>query len=306
MKRPFARRKKMKEIDVLKAKTEMLSFLTDENCTIDPELRAGEGMALGQQVRVTVKVDADRYGLATLHSDYQDGTDDNDVRMRLSGRARFDETDSFDAYLAAAGVKQDKTKAQLEDDDEFGEFLDELNDTHQGVVCCAPHGGVIENYTDEQAERMHDRLVNVLGSKPSSCWRCAGWQDKLGAFAAWHITSADVSRASFPKLDSIGDRGFAHAVAFHGWSNDGILVGGNASADLKCTLRKAIEVACGGNVEVSITTGGAYSGTDPGNFVNWLTSGGSGGVQIEQSYYARQNYGQAIADAVAGVFAALL
>jgi len=295
-----------KQIDVLKAKTEQLAFLTSENCCIDPELRSGQSFVLGQQVKVTVKSDTDKYGLVTLHSDYQDGTDNDDIRMRLSGRQRFDQSDSFDAYLDDAGVEQSKTKAQLEADNLLGEFLDELNSTHTGVVCCAPHGGVIENYTDEQAERMHDRLVNYHGSKPSSCWRCCGWQDEIGAFDAWHITSTDISRDSFPKLDSIGDRGFEYAVSFHGWSNDGILIGGNAPADLKCTLRKAIEDACEGNVEVAITTSGDYSGTDPDNFVNWLTSGGSGGIQIEQSYYARQNYGQDIADAVAAVFADLL
>lgn len=292
------------QIDVLKAKTEHLEILTEETLMIDPELRANESLSLGDQVRITVKDDAEKYGNFTLKADYQDGTDNDDVRARLSGRQRLDQSDSFDAYIDALVVLQGKTKEWLDENDEFGEFLDETDDEHSDFAICAPHGGVIENYTDEQAEACYDRL-RVEYSKDASCWRCCGWQDGVGAYDAFHTTSSEIARNSFPKLDQIGDRNFAHAVAFHGWSEDGILIGGSVSADLKCTLRAAIEAACGGNVDVAITTGGAYSGTDPDNFVNWLTSGGSGGIQIEQSYYARQTYGTAIAEAVADVLAAL-
>lgn len=42
------------------------------------------------------------------------------------------------------------------------------------------------------------------------------------------------------------------------------------------------------------------------NIVNRLTAGGVGGIQIEQSFSAREGYGRAIADAVAGVYASKL
>lgn len=293
-----------KQIDVLKAKSSMLSYLTPENCTIDPELRSNEGYNLGQQVRIKVKQHTDKYGLATLHSDYQDGNDNDDIRMRLSGRQRFDETQSFDAWLDPAGVKDgdSNTKAQVQNDNEMGEWLDETSSTHTKIACTAPHGGIIENYTDEQAEWMHDRL-STHHSKDSSCWRCAGWQSAIGAFDAWHITSTDISRDSFPKLDQIGDRGFEYAVSFHGYSEDVISVGGGASASLKQEVADAIEAVVGAAYEVVVVSSGPYGGVDPDNFVNWLTSGGSGGVQIEQPYGARKDYGQAIAEAVADVYA---
>lgn len=291
-----------KLIDVLKAKTEMLEYLTDESCTIDPELRSGQSFVLGQQVRIWPKNQSSKYGLVTLHSDYQDGTDNDDIRMRLSGRQRFDESDSFDAYLDPPGIKTDKTKSWLETNNEYGEFLTETNTTHTKIVCCAPHGGVIENYTDEQAEWMHSRLANHH-SKNSSCWVACGWQDAIGAFDAWHITSTDISRQSFSLLDQIGDRDFDYAVSFHGFSEDSIMVGGGASSALKTEVKEAIEAAVSGAYDVSVVSSGAYAGVSPDNFVNWLTSGGSGGVQIEQPYGARQNYGQAIAEAVADVFA---
>lgn len=292
-----------KLIDVLKANTAMLDYLTEESCTIDPELRTSQGFALGQQVRIWPSSAATKYGLVTLHSDYQDGTDNDDIRMRLSGRQRFDQSDSFDAYLAAPGIKAGQTKSWLETNDEYGELLTETDSTHTKIVCCAPHGGVIESYTDEQAEWMHARLSDHH-SKDSSCWVACGWQDAIGAVDAWHITSTDISRDSFSLLDQIGDRGFSYAVSFHGFSEDSIMVGGGSSSALKTEVASAIELVVGVDYDVDVVSSGAYAGVSADNFVNWLTSGGSGGVQIEQPYGARRDYGEAIAEAVADVFAA--
>jgi phage replication-related protein YjqB (UPF0714/DUF867 family) len=292
----------MKQIDVLKSLSAMLDYLTSENCTIDPELRSGQGFSLGQQVRVKHKKKQDKYGLVTLYCDYQDGTDNDDIRMRLSGRERFDESNAFDAYIGQAEVVQDQDKSWCQSNNELGEFLDEEGSEPTTIACCAPHGGVIENYTDEQAEWMFNKLKDVH-SKDASCWRCAGWQSEIGAFDAWHITSTDISRDSFPKLDSIGDRGFQYAVAFHGFGEDSIMVGGAAPVALKNEVAAAIQAAVGEAYEVVVVSSGSYGGVSPDNFVNWLTSGGSGGVQIEQPYGARRDYGQAIAEAVADVFA---
>jgi phage replication-related protein YjqB (UPF0714/DUF867 family) len=294
-----------KLISVLKAKSEMLICLTDENCTIDPELASNPefNFRKGQQCRITVKDYAKRYGLITIHSKIQ-GVDNNSIQMRLSGRERFCESESFEAYLEDAGVKRDKDKLWLERHNEFGEFLDE--DNNATVVFCAPHGGKIEEFTDEQAKSAYARIRDIHG-KAAACWRCCGWHASLRASKAWHITSTDISRLSFPKLDRIGDRNFKYAVAFHGYSENEILIGGSASEHLKVTICSAIQNACGSdNVVVKITSGGHYSGTDPDNFVNWLTKSGAGGIQIEQPYVARQKFGTEIAEAVADAFAEIL
>jgi len=289
------------EIDVLKAKTEMLEYLTDESCTMDPQLAAALGVSADQQVRLQVKATPAKYGLVTVHSLYEDGTDNDDVRLRASARARFDETDGFEAYVDTACVLQGKTDQWLNDNDEFGELLNETDSSHTDVVFCAPHGGMIENHTDEMAKWAYDRMVSQ--SKSASCWRCIGHQDSIGAYNAWHITSSDISRTSFPKLDEIGDRAFSHAVSFHGFGEADIAIGGNASTAVKNAVKSAIESVVGTTYDVEIITTGPYAGTDPDNFVNWLTDG-SGGVQIELPLGARSTYGQAIAEAVADVFAA--
>jgi hypothetical protein len=51
----------------------------------------------------------------------------------------------------------------------------------------------------------------------------------------------DIHEASFPLLNSIVNRGFAHAVAFHGFSEDDILIGGGASDSLKAEPKEAID-----------------------------------------------------------------
>jgi Poly-gamma-glutamate hydrolase len=99
------------------------------------------------------------------------------------------------------------------------------------MVVIAPHG-MIERYTDCQAERVAVELSGI------SCWRCKGWKPDNGAFDRWHITSTDIHEASFPLLNSIVNRGFAHAVAFHGFSEDDILIGGGASDSFKRNSKK--------------------------------------------------------------------
>lgn len=289
-----------KLIDVLVSKSAMLAYLTSENCTIDPELRSNEGYNLGQQVRIWPKNQSSKYGLVTLHSDYQDGKDNDDIRGRLSMRERFDETSSFDAYMDAPGIKTDQSKAQLDSNNEYGEILTETSSSQTFCCVCAPHGGVIENYTDEMAEWFYSKLTGTH-SKDCTCWVACGWQDAIGAFDAWHITSTDISRDSFSLLDSIGDRGFSYAVSFHGYSGSTIYVGGGGAEAKKDDIKDALDAISGLPYSVEVVDSGEYGGVSADNFVNWLTSGGSGGFQIELPYGARRDYGQAIAEAIAGV-----
>jgi phage replication-related protein YjqB (UPF0714/DUF867 family) len=285
------------KIDVLKALSSQDYLLNHgERISMDPDLGSENGVALGQQVRIHRK---QLYAIYTVYSWYEDGSDDNDVRMALDGRQRLDTEDSWSKTpWNTEALAQGKTESELQSGDEYGEFLDESDDEHIGLVICAPHGGMIENYTDEQAERVYSQL----NGKDVTCWRAKGWNSAVGAYDAWHITSTEISRTSFHKLDQIGDRGFTYAVAFHGYGEADIAVGGAAPASLKQEIADAIQQAVGENYAVNVVSSGPYAGTSPDNLVNWLTSG-NGGVQIEQPYGARSNFGEAIADAVAAVFA---
>jgi len=135
-------------------------------------------------------------------------------------------------------------------------------------------------------------------------WGCKGFRTGGGAFERWHITSTDVHEASFPLLKTILPRGFAHAVAFHGFSEEDVLVGGAAPMTLKREIAAALEgVLAGSGIPVRVASPSADNdGDSASNIVNRLTQCGSNGVQIEQSVEARNRFWKAIADAVASVY----
>jgi phage replication-related protein YjqB (UPF0714/DUF867 family) len=266
-----------------------------EHCSADPARLAAIGRALGHQVRV--KRSDGEYALYTV-SEIRDEAPDHVVRMAQAARERLGTTDEFDASVEARGPHPTDTDAEAE---AHGELVERLDDdgTATGLVVLAPHGGLIERHTDRQAERLHCQLA----SRGVTSWRCKGWKPGGGAYARWHITSTEIHEASFPLLGSISSRQFAYAVAFHGFGEADILIGGAAPTPLKEDIKAAIEAVVGpSGIPVRIARPKEqYGGDDARNIVNRLS--GQNGVQIEQSLEARQAHWEAIADAVASVYA---
>jgi phage replication-related protein YjqB (UPF0714/DUF867 family) len=272
-----------------------------EHCSADPEKLKAVGRACGQQVRI--QRSSSQYAVFTV-SEVRQESPDTIVRMGLSGRQRLGTSEEFAGTLTSRVPHPRFTAAQAEANSEFIERLKD-NGRHKGLVAVAPHGGDIEPFTDQQAERVAARLA----AKAVSAWRCQGWKQPEGAFERWHITSIDIHPASFPLLCRIAARGFRYAVAFHGFGQDEILIGGGGSADpLKTEIQAAIECAITDpSIPVRIATPDeGYGGDSPRNIVNRLTAGGANGIQIEQSFSARERYWPAIADAVAEVYRAKL
>lgn len=267
-----------------------------EHCSADPQLLTAIGCAVGQQVRVARGVD--QYALYTV-SETREETADHEVRVALAGRQRLGTADEFDAVIDSQVPHPTLTDAEAEATGELVERLDD-DGAHTGMIAIAPHGGDIEQHTDHQAERVASRLAH----HSVSSWRCKGWKRGGGAFDRWHITSTDIDEASFPALGSVISRGFTYAVAFHGFDEPGILIGGRAPAAVKREIEVAIERATAGSgIEVRIAgPDDGFGGDDRHNIVNRLTAGGTNGVQIEQSLLARSGYSAQIADAVADVY----
>jgi phage replication-related protein YjqB (UPF0714/DUF867 family) len=247
-----------------------------EHCSADPDKLATVGRALGHQVRI--KRNDDEYGLYTV-SEVRQENPDNIVRMGQAGRERLGMSDEFDATLDSQVPHSTYSDAEAE---ACGEFVERLDDdgTHTELIVIAPHGGDIEAYTDQQAER----VASQLAGKGVSSWRCKGWHPN-GAFDHWHITSTDIHEASFPLLNSVIARGFRYAVAFHGFYDPNIpydiLIGGLALEALKEEVKEAIEGVVGSDFTVHITTPDEHFGGDnPRNIVNWLTASGENGIQI--------------------------
>lgn len=282
------------EISVRKALSSQSTLLDrGEHCSLDPERMAALGLAPGRQLRVRRGDDVALYTISETRVE----SDPRIVRMALRGRERLGTPDEFTAALEV-GV----THPTYSDEDarRFSELVERLDDDgcQRQVIAIAPHGGDIERHTDEQAERIAARL----GRRHASAWRCRGFMKGGRAFAAWHITSTDISPASFPLLGTVATRGFVQAVAFHGFSEADVLVGGGAPSETKTRVAEAIERALhDASIPVRVAAESErYDGDDPANVVNRLTAGGTG-LQIEQSLEARSRHWKAIADAVAHV-----
>jgi phage replication-related protein YjqB (UPF0714/DUF867 family) len=267
-----------------------------ERCSADPDKLATVGCSVGHQVRIK-RNDAE-YALYTVRRVQQENPD-NILRMGKTGRERLGTTGEFAGALDSQVPHPTFNDAEAEAHDEFVERLED-NGTNTGLLVIAPHGGDIEPFTDQQAER-----IASFAGKVVSSWRCKGWKRGGGAVERWHITSTEINEASFPFLNSIISRGFIFAVAFHGFRRSEILIGGGAAISLKHEIKNSVESAISGSgITVRIASPGERFGGDrPENIVNRLTSGGANGIQIEQSFEARLKHWQEIADAVAGVYA---
>jgi phage replication-related protein YjqB (UPF0714/DUF867 family) len=202
------------------------------------------------------------------------------------------------AQLTAEGLNAKQAE-------EYGDFIEELSDKDQNqkLVVIAPHGGEIEINTDKQAEI----FGKEFSAEDVSLWICKGFDkgDK-SAYERWHITATQINENSFPKLNTIYRRHFKYAIAFHGWTEDHICVGGSKNQtppDLKVRVKNAIQealLANGSDIRVYASDTpegcpGGFNGDSEDNIVNRL---GINGIQIEQCIVARKQYYAYIAKAV--------
>jgi phage replication-related protein YjqB (UPF0714/DUF867 family) len=273
-----------------------------EHCSANRNQIHMIGLNPGQQVRIErPTANGTTLALYTIIDTHEEEPDavyvgytnlEDDLRKRLG----LSNTHPFTGNLNAQVTAVDLTVSQARCNSEFIEQLHDNGD-HRGLIVIAPHGGDIEEYTDEQAEHVSKQL----SSKCVSVWVCKGFKEGGGAFDRWHITSTDISKESFPKLKTVFGRRFEYAVAFHGWKRDSICIGGSMPEPLKEKIRIEIKNAVSSNIKVATKGDGCpanFNGNDEENIVNRL---GTIGVQIEQSEEARKCYGIQIADAVASV-----
>jgi phage replication-related protein YjqB (UPF0714/DUF867 family) len=259
-----------------------------EHCSVNADQIRMMGLNTHQQVRIERPTESGTtlalYTIERTHNEqandvFLDYVDPGDVepRFRLPTSEPFQ--GKINPQVAAVGLND----AEAEDYSEFIEHLAD-NDYNSKLVVIAPHGGNIEQHTDEQAEEVAKQL-------PSNCvsvWMCKGFKKGGGAFARWHITSTDISEESFPKLKSVYGRGFEYAVAFHGFGgNDdkpSICIGGRTvDATLKQKIKEEIEGKVRRfGVRVFMDNGCPedINGDKEKNIVNRLSKNG---LQIEQS-----------------------
>ncbi len=183
------------------------------------------------------------------------------------------------------------------------------SDTGAFLAAIAPHGGKIEEWTDEQVGEVANN--SQLANRGIRAWSCEGAGNAtIGAKKRWHITSNDVSELSFPCLKDLIGIPFTHAVSFHGFEHMNpnhavVYVGGGANGKgaLKQLMVKEIQKVSQQNLMVTDKPPSKYAGDEEDNIVNRLARGN--GIQIEQSVPARTAWHAQIAQAVASVYESL-
>jgi phage replication-related protein YjqB (UPF0714/DUF867 family) len=175
------------------------------------------------------------------------------------------------------------------------------------VAVIAPHGGFIERATDAQAELVaSDRRIRA------DSWICRG--PAGGAFRRWHITSDDLSEASFAGLRALLGTRHDYAVSFHGFDVIGdldLIVGGLVDIEVRRRVGQELDrrlTAVLGRpavVLVATSTQDPHPGRAPDNVVNRLAT--LGGLQIEQASALRSapDAVDAVAEVVSDELAAL-
>src|ERR1700752_5063214 len=166
-----------------------------EHCSADAHAISALGITVCQQVRV--KRNDSELALYTVSEIRHEDTDEV-VRMGRAGRQRLGTDAEFDAELDCQVVDPTMSDQKAEGN---GEFIEPLHDdgAHPGLIVIAPHGGHIEEHTDDQARRVAFRLAD----KAVTFCLCKGYQGPLrSAYDAWHITSVDIHPGSFPLLNS--------------------------------------------------------------------------------------------------------
>ena len=175
------------------------------------------------------------------------------------------------------------------------------------LAVVAPHGGFIEDETDTQAE-----LVASDARLRADSWICRA--PAGGAFRRWHITSDDLSEASFGGLRALLGVQHDYAVSFHGFTaidDLDVIVGGLVDREIKCRVRDELErrltAVLDRPVVVLLATSkdDPHPGLLPDNVVNRLAT--RGGLQIEQASALRSapRAPQTVAEVVLEELAAL-
>lgn len=287
-----------------------------ERCSADPEMLQSIGRDVGHQVRITRADNPKLFAIYTVAhanppADLGDPSRANVVRTGLTGRKRLSPPDVgtpdemnviVRATVVDAGPPTNGAR--------FFEVDNDVDQTQTYFIAIAPHGGDIEELTDDQAEFLRGELAS--NGHPATSWVCKGFGDLLqGASDRWHITSTDLNPACFPRLSGIATRKFSHGVAFHGFSKGpeeadlaDLYIGGGASDSLKRAIWKAIRkelVAANLHMPIKIATDDddpKFQGWRPANLINRLAAQG---IHIEQSSRARE-YGEKIAKAIATVY----
>src|SRR5919201_5272400 len=147
-----------------------------EHCSANGHQIRMMGLNTGQQVRIErPTANGTTLALYTIsgahdeepNSVFLDYKDPEDVGKRFGLPTIRPFQGKTNAQVVAVGLTDAEAEA-------YSEFIEHLadDDHNSELVVIAPHGGDIEEHTDEQAEEVAKQLL----SKPVSVWMCKGFK----------------------------------------------------------------------------------------------------------------------------------
>lgn len=290
------------------------SLSNGERCGIRPDVMEALGIELGDSVRIR---HSGKGIECTFIAYYEvDPAHTSEVRMVKAARDRFyaDTVEDPTPASFSASVVRPTTDPHIyreSDARENGGYFETWDiDPQDNVLITAPHGGSIELKTTDLAYRLARQL-------DTSVWGAEGYVSAAyprGTFATWHITSTHVEPGGWPGLKHVHEAtNWEYAVSIHGFTQADIAVGGTVPIE----LRRQLATALNNNAAITANAvavgpdgddAGAYSswwGDSADNFVNWLTSSGTGGIQIEMPTQTRSDEWRTVADTLATELATL-
>jgi phage replication-related protein YjqB (UPF0714/DUF867 family) len=275
-----------------------------EHLDLHPELMRRMGLARLEQVRVVLSTGETR--VMTVEQQYTGPRGQRVGHMHSLAYAQFGvPVGDVSAYLytgTGVAVRADISDAEAQTLGDHIEYSATTgSDIANDVLVMGPHGGEIERWTDEQAERCYSQLV-ALGNSVA-CWGTRGYTPSGSAQTAsnrWHTTMVDFNPSNHPMLSALWSRQFAYGVQFHGYAADGTIeVGGKCGDPARNAVKAALEAALTGmGVTVSLANNDNWDGDSDRNALNRLVPAGYT-VQLEQGFDVRTAHWQLIADTMA-------
>ncbi|OJT21463.1 hypothetical protein BO221_26975 [Archangium sp. Cb G35] len=248
---------------------------------------------------------------ASASGDFEMSQEGYDKRVKSSGDADTEST-------ATVQVSNQYASGMAPAIAEPASSLDDANTNSLGKVkeyTVRPAGAVVAYTVPHPFEKgtfEQGALIHSADPQRNAIWAASINNNQRGTLGQFHITSTEISGASFPGLGSFLTNRIPYAVSFHGETScttSEVKVGGRIELPFRQGVAEIIREALNdSSLRVHWNSGVCFEGSDQDNFVNAM-SVDLRGVQLEQdsnSILSDTSRREKVANAVKSVFDCLI
>ncbi|RKD86239.1 hypothetical protein [Halopiger aswanensis] len=262
-----------------------VSLVTESHPTLDPTRKYKDRCRLARRIAdrlgidegCHVRVDAGPY--ATYYRVYEIREHDAPLVVHEEHLDRLG-IDGEQTVRLSTTIPQE-TPEQVRERGGLAETLVD-DQTCEGVLVTAPHGGAVERGTDAIASRTYDRLDD--GGVRASLWLLQGYNPPEGsavtAHRRWHVGGFDRAVDGYPGLATLTGRAFDLVVGVHRSGYEWIEVGGRIDASVRERVADELRTRAGREVRTDLDRL-HLPGTNPRISTNFLSKGGDRGLHVE-------------------------